>query len=384
MSAPELTDERFDEIVRQLRSARPVAPEPLRERVSATAAQAARARQRAPLWRFSARRAALVLVPACLAVALGAAAVQGIVTAASDDELAAPTAAKQSRLERGGQAFDPTGGPASPAPRSTPRARRARDSGSLQHAAPLRSARGGVVQAVAPLPIARNRLQRYEAAMRIRVEDVETLSRATTRAIRTTRRLGGYVVSVDYDTPSGTRGGAFLAVRVPITRVQDAILSFSALGTILAQDVRIRDVQGGVDLLAKRIARLRRQLADVRRELADPTLGAAQRQRLERVRAGIERSLRRVTRQRSTAIRRAQLATVTLSLTTAEAVKREEAPPGRIERALEDAGGILVKELAWTLYVLVVAAPFLVLLLLALAGGRYATRRADQRLLEAS
>ena len=381
MSAPDLIDERFDEIVSALRANRPSAPEPLRERVRAGAAPARRPARR-PASRFAGiswRRGALVLAPVCVFLGLGFAVVGGLVSAVSD----------------GGDTTEQAGDAATGGSRGDLRDGGATDQATRFENAPRRSplgplalqgtgAHAGAADRAASLPVSRARLQDYRASMRIRVRDVERLSGATTAAIRTTRRLGGYVVAVDYDTPGGRRGGAFLQVRVPIGRVQEAIARFSGLGTILAQDIRIRDVQGRVDEFAKRIARMRRQLAEVNAELRAPGLGQDERRRLELRRDGLERRLRALSRGRSGTIRQARLATLTLALTTPKGEQEEKpAPPGRIERALDDAGGILVKELAWTLYVLIVAAPFVLLLLLALAGGRYATRRADQRLLEA-
>ena len=377
MPAPDLIDERFDDIVSALRSSRPAAPEALRERVRAAVAEsrppARRSRRR--FAGISWRRGALVLAPAMVAAAVGIAVVGGLVSAVSDDDTSKPGKHVAAAGSRGGPArSDQSNGFESYVPRRGPFAPLAAQGGGPRTAAADRAA---------GLPVSRARLQDYHASMRIRVRDVERLSGATTAAIRTTRRLGGYVVTVDYDTPGGRRGDAFLQVRVPIGRVQEAIARFSGLGTILAQDIRIRDVQGRVDELAKRIARLRRQLAEVNAELRAPGLGPDERRRLELRRDGLEGRLRALARGRSATIRQARLATLSLALTTRKPEQEAPAPPGRIERALDDAGGILVKEVAWTLYALIVAAPFVFLLLLAVAGARYTARRADQRLLEA-
>src|SRR5205823_1249819 len=44
------------------------------------------------------------------------------------------------------------------------------------------------------------RLQRYQATLRLRVENVDSLSTATKRAQRVARSLGGYVGQVQYST----------------------------------------------------------------------------------------------------------------------------------------------------------------------------------------
>ncbi|MDP9492389.1 MAG: hypothetical protein M3P42_09375, partial [Actinomycetota bacterium] len=79
--------------------------------------------------------------------------------------------------------------------------------------------------------------------------------------------------------------------------------------------------------------------------------------------------------------RRAAFATVNLDLTTHEP-KEPAATPGRLDRALGDAFGILAFELVIAAYALIVASPFLLLLVAAFFGNRAYRRHADQRLLE--
>src|SRR5207247_4365504 len=83
------------------------------------------------------------------------------------------------------------------------------------------------------------RAQLYGAELTLRVRD---LSAATKRALRLTRAFGGYVRTVD--SGSGTQSGrAYLVVRIPVRRVQEAIVRFSSLGRIVDQHVSIQDVQ---------------------------------------------------------------------------------------------------------------------------------------------
>ena len=56
--------------------------------------------------------------------------------------------------------------------------------------------------------------------------------------------------------------------------------------------------------------------------------------------------------------------------------------PGRLDRALGDALGILLAELVIAAYALIVASPFIVLGIAAFFGNRAYRRHADQRLLE--
>ena len=176
--------------------------------------------------------------------------------------------------------------------------------------------------------------------MRIRLDDVDGLSDATVRAMGVARRLGGYVVSVNYGSEGSRKGEAYLTLRVPVTGVQTAVLRLSGLGTLLAQNVRVTDVQPQVDALERRIVRLQSQIEAVDAQLAAPDLSAAERAQLEFRRERLAAQLRQATRNRQATIRRASFATVALELTTE---KREEqaAPPGRFERTLDDAASIL-------------------------------------------
>ncbi len=220
--------------------------------------------------------------------------------------------------------------------------------------------------------------------MRIRLRDVDELSDTTVRAMRIARGLGGYVAFVRYDTPRSEHGDAYLTLRVPVTRAQQAIMRFSSLGRVIGQDIKIADVQPQVDALERRIVELRGRIEAIDVRLRSAGLSEAERARLEFRRGELVRALREATRARATTIRRARFATMSLTLTTAKPEKKEAAPAGRIERTLSDAGGVLVKELAWTLFVLAVVAPFALLAVLAVWGVSAARRLGDRRLLESS
>ena len=206
-------------------------------------------------------------------------------------------------------------------------------------------------RAAVPAP-SRGRAQDVQAQLRILVDDPNDLSAATQRALRTTRRLGGYLVTVNYGTPEPTEGTAALRVRIPVSRVQAAIVQFSGLGRILAQQTQITDLQQQLDELTRRIR------------------GTKNKERVEALR-----------RQRIQLNRRAAYATVDLSLTTHEP-EPKAAAPSRFDRAIDDAAGVLTAELAIGAYILIVASPFLLLLAAAFAGSRAYRRHADQRLLE--
>jgi uncharacterized protein DUF4349 len=203
----------------------------------------------------------------------------------------------------------------------------------------------------APTLTAKSRLQRQEVSMRMRVDD---LSGATQSAVRTTRRLGGFVAAADYAT-GANEGNSQLAVRIPVANLQKAIASFTQLGTILSQHISVADLQGGLDRLDARIAKARH--------------------------AGRARTVARLERRRDALIREGTYARVSLQLTTAKPAAKNVAP-SRFDRFLDRSGDILGKEAIAVLYALVVAGPFVLIAALLFLVERTRRRRADHRLLE--
>jgi hypothetical protein len=202
-----------------------------------------------------------------------------------------------------------------------------------------------------PSLTAKSRLQKQDVAMQLRVDD---LSSATQSAVRTTRRLGGFVAGADYATGSN-EGNSRLALRVPVTNLQKAIASFTELGTILSQHISVADLQSGLDRLDARIAKARR--------------------------AGHDRTVTRLERRRDALIREGTYARVSLQLTTAKPAA-QHVTPSRFDRFWDNTSDILGKELIAVLYVLVLAGPFVIVAALLLLAERTRRRRADHRLLE--
>jgi hypothetical protein len=213
-----------------------------------------------------------------------------------------------------------------------------------------------------PLPSSA-RLQRYQATLRLRVENVDSLSTATKRAMALARSLGGYVGQVQYST-HGKHGSARVVLRVPVGSVQTAWARLTVLGTILQQQTGILDVTRRADREATQIAKLKRELATAR-----PSEAPAIRARLRTLEAKHLRLLRS-----------ASLARIVLTLTTP--AEQAAAAPSRFHRTLDGAGGVLLRELQFLLYALVVAGPLLLLGGAAIATARVARRRSDRRLLE--
>jgi Domain of unknown function (DUF4349) len=309
-----------------LRSETPAAPAELRERVARIAA----APPPPPRRVFSLRRVALLGAPAVAAASLIVAVAVGVKTAAVSE----PQPVTLQPM------------PAAPLPRDA-------EESAARSALPLMKADRQSAARPAPTP---GRAQDYAASLTVLVDSAEDLSATTQRALRATRRLGGYVVSVQYGTPEPTEGQATMRLRVPISRVQAAIVQFSELGRILAQQVQITDLQQPLDELTRRIRQLQRT-------------------------GGSPEQIAALRRERAEIQRRAAFATVNLDLTTHEP-EQKATPPSRFDRAVDDATGVLAAELAIGAYALIVGAPILLLLAAAFAGSRAYRRYADQRLLE--
>jgi hypothetical protein len=158
-------------------------------------------------------------------------------------------------------------------------------------------------------------------------------------------------------------------VRIPVGSVQEAIVRFSALGTILAQHVSVQDVQPQFDARFKQMQALRKRIAVLQKAGKTPEA-----EKLQAELAALER-------EQAQAARRAGFATVALVLRVPRPAAAAPHRPGRLDRASHRAGRILLEEAVVLLYGVIVAGPLLLLGLLALYGGRSLRRRSDERLL---
>ena len=341
------------ELLEQIRLSRPSAPAELRQRVRGLRVEEEPSRLAATRLQFRPRRL-LVVVPAAALVAIAAAGAIGIARSGHGDTRTA--------VGGGATLTQPF------AQESSPQADSATTLSRAAKAAPTPAPNLG-------------RLQRYEASLRLRVENADDLSDATQRALRLTQQLGGFVVSLQTNVPEQGTSGANLVVRVPRERVQQAIVGFSELGTILSQQVNVEDLQQQVDAMTDRIAVLTAEIARIERQLKNPNLPLETRARLSAKLAADRRERRELLASRQQTTREGELATVSLALTTEE--RSEVAPaPSRIDRALDRAGDVLAWEAAAVLLVLVAVGPLVVLGVLLWLAARLARRRADERLLE--
>jgi hypothetical protein len=331
----------------ELRAHRPVAPAEVRERVRLIAAGEPRRPRR---FGFTWRRAGLVLAPALVVVVAATIALRG--GGQQQRELAVRHgAARTETTQRLDKAAPPV----------------------FRAATPTVGQAGktlGAIESAAPPASNPNRVQDYDAYLRLRVHDGNAVSAATKRAQAIARRLGGYASLLSVST-GGREGEATIRLRVPIGHVQDAVAKLSALGTIVGEQVEIKDLTAQVNTVDRTIARLQRRLADLRaQEQTDDV-----KRRIE----ALTRQVERLQRGRAGTLREASLATISVELTTREAVVPQKPHrDSRLDGAWTALGWIGIA----ALYAVIVGGPFLVLAALAWVGWRTARRRAEARLLE--
>jgi len=330
----------YGELIRELRALPTTPPERLRERVRALGEPAV---QRA-LPRLPWRRSLLVLAPACVLALLSAAVVHGVLNSGSTTKrqaLAHPAATDQAVSGHGGALLAPN---------------------------------------VTPTP---SRAQDYEASMTLRVKDLDALTSRTNDAMRVVRSYGGYVASVRQSTGAGQPGEADLVLRVPVGHVEDAMVQLSTLGTVLARQVSIVDLEQALRQQRARIVRLKVYIARVEEQLKT-SLPADVRLRLQLQLQQARQELAGAARSNKATLDEAALSHVSLTLTTQKAeTPVAKGGTGRIERAARDAGSFLASAGAVALFLLIVLSPLIVLVVAFLAGLRAYRRREERRLLAA-
>jgi hypothetical protein len=343
-----------DAILAELRTL-PGAPESLRERVRALPEPQPRIGW--TLARIDVRRSLLVLAPAVLALAVGAAALHGVLSNGTQ-HTAQPVVLQGSAAGEGGTARVQHGAITSAAPRAK----------SLQFGA------------TATLPPSTTRLNKYDAWLRIRVDDTR-LSNATTRAMNIARGYGGYVASVDMNTP-GTQGTSSIVLRIPVTKVEDAVLRLGRLGDVTSQRVQIEDLQRQANALERRIEFLNATILKLEQKLADTTLTPVERLRLQYRLDAARQELAQKTRARAATVRAGTLATVSIDLFAPQPAALPPHPRGRLDAAAHDAAAFLLRELSWLVYALIALGPIVLLAAVVVLGVRAGRRRSDNRLLE--
>jgi hypothetical protein len=343
MTSPDLTHE--------LRASRPTAPTALRARIREISAQ--EAAPRASFWpqlRLPVRRIALVAVPAAATIAIASSAVLGL--ARSDGDIAA--------LRDRGQTVTSA---------LTGTENSAQDVPETLQSAPAQDSVIGPDS---------GRAQRISATLTVEVADSDGVSRAAQKALTLTESLGGHVVSANVST--GDEGSAALTVRIPVAKVQDAIVQLSALGRIVSQQVTIDDLQATLDTLERRERSVRAQIALVSARLEAEALDAPTRARLESRLQTLRSELRQLRRDTAATHAEARMATIQVSVVT-PGVLGAVPVPSRLDRTLDEALNVLVWEGIVALAIAIIAAPFALLIFATWLGRKVYRRREEDRLL---
>ena len=352
---------RLQGLVRELRADAPAAPATLRARVRGIEEQPASRRVVLPR-----RRTALAFAVVLLAIAgVGA----GVALKGEGDQsgdVAAPAAADLP------QADPIEEGTAAPRPAQLDR--------SVRTLGKERTLSFGRAADAPPFP-PRGRATDVELWMEVRLPDADELSSAAGEAMGITRELGGWVAGSDIDT-QGREGTAELALRVPVGRVEDAVVRLSELGTVTGQRVEAVDLQAGLDRRATRVERLERAIRLLELRLAS---GALTPEEELRVKFRIERHENAIAdlRRANLADRReAATSELALVLHTREAAAAEKKDEGGVAGAARDALEFLGAAGAIALFLVIVSSPVVLLLGLLWLAFRARSRRVEARLLD--
>ena len=354
-------------LLADLRGAALRAPDAVRARVLA----ARPAPRRSLFAQLPSRRLVFAVVPVALALAVTAAVVHGLTTGSGSG--AQPVSEGAPTVVHG----------AVPNAKSLGKPTRAIGGAGSTGLAPAPAATLDSAQATVAPSTGSGRLQHTDASLQVRVPDVAHLSAATSAATRIATSLGGYAQSVDYQTPRGGNGIAYIELRVPAQNVQRALSRLAALGTLVSQQVSAKDLEHALQVESEQVAQLRRTVTALERALADPALGDAQRVLLQIKLAESKRALSQRLHARKGTIAAGTTARISLVLGTERSVITPARPRGRTSRMLHSAVGFLGLEAMVALYALIVISPLAVLGGLAWALARGRRRRDEQRLLVA-
>lgn len=218
------------------------------------------------------------------------------------------------------------------------------------------------------VPSPTNRVQKYEATLSLRVEHARDVSDGVKRALRITTSFGGYSSSVHAETHGGS-AVADLTLRIPRSRIQEAMAKLAQLGTITDENVSTVDQTALLNTTDRAIARLQKQLAALR---AEPKSDENDR----RIAALVTR-IQNLQRGEAATRRNAHFATVYLHLETplVTVQKHTHGPLHGVGVALTWLG-------IGAVYALAIGAPVAVLLGLVWLGVRVVRRRREKALLQ--
>ena len=204
---------------------------------------------------------------------------------------------------------------------------------------------------------------------------------ASTDAMQIVRSLGGYVASVEQSSRTGGAGEADLLVRVPVGKVDEALMRLSGLGTVLDQHLSIVDLKQTLDQERRRIQSLRYQIAQLQQALQNSSLPADVRLRLQFQLQAARQNLGQANGGHRQTLEQAALSDLSLVLTTPRGAGATKHHEGRFGRAAHDAGAFLIAAGAVALFVLIAVSPLALLAAAWLYGTRAYRRREERRLL---
>jgi hypothetical protein len=356
---------RLQGLVRELRAEAPPVPPTLLERVREIGEQPPRRRRITLLPRRQ------VLALAALVVCLGAfAALLSTVEAGGDDDSAdggAPAAADLAAPTVAEEEAAPT-----------------EDSGeALSGGDELRANKAAQEPALSDMQgrFSTDRATNVELWMEVRLGDAEELSDAANESMAITRELGGWVAGSEIDT-QGNEGRAELALRVPVNRVEDAIVRLGALGTVTGQQVETEDLQAAIDRRELRIDRLLRAIRVLELRLETEELTPAEELNLRLDIEDRRNALSNLRRENRSDRREAATSELTLALHTREAPAAADKDEGGAGGAADDALSFLADAGAIALFLVIVLSPVVLVAVLIWLALRSRTRRIETRILE--
>jgi hypothetical protein len=358
----------YEALVSELRASPPVAPERLRQRVleGAPATRAPRSRK---------RRLVLVVVPAAVVLAVGAALVHGFVSSGSHPTAATAaygvvqhgvsSAPTRTNVE---SALAPNKRVLGPISKST-QSQSAFNAYQADTAVGSGSAFAGAPSGLETLPssrdalsIPKNRLVHAVASLQVGVKGKD-LSAKTNDASQIAGSFGGYAQSVRYQHSRNGYGNAVLDLRVPVQNAEKAIAKLVGLGTLLSQQVSTQDLQAKLTHQTSAIGSLRRAITVYEKALESTTLSATERVAIQIKLNNARHALAQLRHARNATRALGATADISLLLTTQNhaIVPAHHHGSTRIGRLLGSAAHFLALEGIIVLYALIVLAPFLLL-----------------------
>jgi hypothetical protein len=231
----------------------------------------------------------------------------------------------------------------------------------------------------APPAAAPARQRRVERSTRLELSTTD-VQKATDGVVRATQAAGGFVQSSQVATGNG-RSTASFVLRVPTSRLDDALARLSKLGHVKSLQQSADDITGAYDGASGRLAEARAERRGLLRALARATTA----QQISSLRARVadnRRALQRYQRDFNAIRNRANLATVGVEVTSAP--RKHAAAPGHGSWTPGDAAHDALRVLEVSAGVALIALAVLVPLTLLGAAGGFAAVTLRRRRREAA